>query len=112
MSSCNTFPDTIGICETKLNKNSNIELISLKNYNLYFVNSETRSGGVLIYIKNSNSYSIRHDLKLTCSKFESLWLEISVEINIIYRHPGHSINKFSTKISTFFIENINKYKDI
>ena len=33
---CNIFPDIIGICETKLNKNNNIDLISLKNYSLKF----------------------------------------------------------------------------
>ena len=52
MSLFNIFQDIIGICETKLNTNSKIDLISLKNYNLHFVNSETRSGGALVYIKN------------------------------------------------------------
>ena len=81
MSSCNIFPDIIGISETKVNSNSNLDLISLGNYNLHFVNSETRSGGVLVYIKKSILYTIRQDLKFTCSKYESLWVEISVGIN-------------------------------
>ena len=49
MSSYNVFPAFIGVWETKLNTNSNVDLMSLENYSL--VNSETRSGGVLIYIK-------------------------------------------------------------
>ena len=77
MSSCNIFPDVIGVCDTKLDKNSSIDLISIKNYSLNFGNSETRSDDVLIYIKNSILYSIRQDLKFTCSKYESLWLEIN-----------------------------------
>ena len=97
MCSCNIFPDIIGICETKLNKNSNIDLISLKNYSLHFVNSKTNSGGVLVYIKSSILYSIRQELTFTCSKYESLWVGISVGENsnnsknilvgITYRHP-------------------------
>ena len=81
MSSCNIFPDIIGVCETKLNTNSNIDLKSLENYNLHFVNSETRSGGVLVYITKSILYKIRQDLKFTCREYESLWPEISVGIN-------------------------------
>ena len=42
------FPDILGICETKLSNKSNIDLISLENYNLHFVNSKTKSSGVLI----------------------------------------------------------------
>ena len=52
MSSYNIFPDIIDVCETKLNKNSNIYLLSLENYSFHFVNSETNAGGVGIYIKN------------------------------------------------------------
>ena len=51
MSSCNNFPHIIGIRKTKLNKNSRIDLISLENYDLHFVNSETISVRVLVCIK-------------------------------------------------------------
>ena len=122
MCSCNIFPDIIGICETKLNKNSNIDLISLKNYSLHFVNSKTNSGGVLLYIKSSILYSIKQELTFTCSKYESLWVEISVGKNsndsknilvgILYRHPQTSISEFNKEFSHFFMENINNYKDI
>ena len=113
MSSCNTFPDIIGICETKRDTNSNMNLIPLENYNLHFVNSETRSGGALVYIKKSILYRIRQDLKFTCREYDTLWLEVSVGINsnnsknilvrLIYRHPGKSIQGFSKKISEVFI---------
>ena len=63
------------VCQTKLNKRNIIDLILLKKYSLKFVNSKTRSGGLLIYIKNSILYSIRQDLKFNCSKYNTLWLE-------------------------------------
>ena len=72
---------------------------------------------MLVYIKQSILYTIRQDLKFTCSKYESLWLKISVGIHsnnstnilvrLLYRHPGHSIIEFSKQFLDIFIENIN-----
>ena len=63
MCSCNIFPDIKVIYETKLNKNSNIDLISLKNYNLHFVNSKTGSGSEWHSDKTTRS-SNRHGASL------------------------------------------------
>ena len=59
-------------------------------------------------------YSIRKNCKFTCSKYESLWLEISVENNnnnskiilvgITYKHPGYYIHEFNKKYSGFLLK--------
>ena len=44
------LPDIIGISETKLNKNSNINSILLNGYKFHFLNSQSNAGGVGLYI--------------------------------------------------------------
>ena len=122
MSSYKIIPDIIGISETKINKKTNTNFLSLTGYNFHFVNSMSNSGGVGVYVKDSIVYSIRQDLNFTSVSYESIWLEVSVVINsknsknilvgLIYRHPGTSIPEFSKKFSDFLLENVNNYKDI
>ena len=122
MSSYNIIPDIIGISETKINKKTNTNFLSITGYNFHSVDSMLNSGGVGVYIKDSIVYSIRQDLNFKSVSYESIWLEISVVVNcknnknilvgLIYRHPGTSIPDFSKKFSDFLLENVNNYKDI
>ena len=50
-------PDIIGVCKTKLNKNSNFEYVLMKNYTSQLTNSMSKAGGVGIYDKNSLVYT-------------------------------------------------------
>ena len=47
------MPDTMCAYETKLNKNSNITILTLNIYNFHFVNPMTNARGVSIYVKHS-----------------------------------------------------------
>ena len=62
MSSYNIILDIIGIIETKINKKTNTNFLSITGYNFHSVNSVLNSGGVGVYIKDSIMYSIRQDL--------------------------------------------------
>ena len=95
-------PDIVGICETKLNKNTNISSVLLHTYKFNFLNSESNAGGVGLYIKSSLIYSLRTDLIFFSSNFESVWIELSTGLNnkkklvgLIYCHPGASIADFT-----------------
>ena len=98
-------PDLIAITETKLNKNSNINFIQLKNYTFIHNDSNTNAGGVGIYINNSFNFQIRPDLELKHCETESLWASITINqkmkitIGIIYKHPKCQIPAFSEKLS-------------
>ena len=73
MFSYKIIPDIIGISETKINKNTDTNFLSLTGYNFHCVNSMSNSGGVGVYVKNSITYSIRKDLSFICVSYESLW---------------------------------------
>ena len=102
-------PNIIGVCETKLNENINLDPILLNNYTFHFKNSMSKAGGVGIYIKNSIIHTLRTDLNFTSANYESVWLELSIGahnekilVGLIYRHPGSSINDFTKQFSDFF----------
>ena len=122
MSSYKVIPDIIGISETKINKKTNTNFLSVTGYTFNCFNFMSNSGGIELYVKDSIVYSIRKDLNFTSVSYEYIQLEISVGINsknsknilvgLIYCHPKASIPEFSRKFSDFFLENINNYKDI
>ena len=113
-------PNIIGVCETKLNENINLDPILLNNYTFHFKNSMSKAGGVGIYIKNSIIHTLRTDLNFNSANYESVWLELSIGahnekilVGLIYRHPGSSINDFTKQFSDFLLaNNINQNKEI
>ena len=105
-------PNIIGVCETKLNENINLDPILLNNYTFHFKNSMSKAGGVGIYNKNSIIHTLRTDLNFTSANYESVWLELSIGahnekilVGLIYRHPGSSINDFTKLFSDFLLTN-------
>ena len=70
-------PDIVGITETKLNVNSNLDLVHISGYKFYSCNSLSFSGGVAIHAKNSLQIKIRNDINLYSIDFESIWIETS-----------------------------------
>ena len=67
------MPNIIGVCETKIKKNSNINFLTLNGYNFHFFSSMTNVVGVGIYVKNLIIYSIRQDLNFKFINYKSLW---------------------------------------
>ena len=54
-------PDKIGVCETKPNKNSNLDSMLKKNYTFHFTNSMLKAG-VGIYVENFLAYTLKTNL--------------------------------------------------
>ena len=100
-----TRPNIICISETKLKQSNNFN-INLKDYTFINNNSNTKSGGVGMYIDNSTTYALRLDLEFKIESCENLWIEIkttknskNIVVGIIYRHPTHSFTDFSNKLT-------------
>lgn len=100
-------PDVVAITETKLNSNSNLDLVSVSGYNLFSLDSLTQAGGVALYTKNHLCASLRKDIVFHDIDIESIWVEISynnvklknIIIGVVYRHPQSSILGFTDKFS-------------
>ena len=113
-------PSIIGVCETKLNKNVDLDSIQLNKYTFHCTNSLSKAGGVGIYVNDSVTYTLRTDLIFTSENYESVWLEIligknneNVLVGLIYRHPGNSISDFTKEFSDFLLmNNILQNKEI
>ena len=95
----------IGLTETWL-KNEPDSILCLPGYNIEFVNRQNqKGGGVMIYIKDSLLYSLRHDLAIQSNYYESLFIEIQNEntkniiIGLIYRPPGLNLASFTDDFS-------------
>ncbi|XP_065665545.1 uncharacterized protein LOC136086971 [Hydra vulgaris] len=70
-------------------------------------------GGVCIFVHNSISYNLRHDLCVNEKDCESLCIEIinkttkKIIVNATYRPPSSSLKKFKTHLKPF-LTNVNK----
>ena len=87
--------DILAFSETKWNCNTSHNL-KLNNYHPpERIDSLSHSGGIVVYIKNSYDYKIRHDIGFNLDRCENLWIEIllpkPIIIGIIYRHPGGNL---------------------
>ena len=102
-------PEVIAITETKLNSRSNVDLIQLENYNFTYKNSLSNAGGVGVYIKKELEFTERKDIEFCDESVESIWTDINITkkqkitIGVLYRHPGHQIDKFSEQISNHLL---------
>ena len=98
--------------ETKINS-SNINLVSIENYQFEHKDSLSHAGGVSLYLRKDLQYSVRTDISLDCPNCENLFVEImlkskrtgiihsnkSILVSVIYRHPGGSYADFQEKLT-------------
>ena len=111
-------PDCIAISETKLNLNSNLDLINLENYNFIHKNSLSCAGGCGLYIKKDLTFKTRQDVVLFDKTVESLWVDIEGENNTIitlgtiYRHPNKNITDFTETLSNILSKLSNEKRKI
>ena len=94
------------IIEGKINRN-----INLDGYNFIHCDSETRAGGVGLYIKNTSAYKIHEHNKAELTNAEHLWVKIqttqeSLVVGVVYRHPDQnvvSIDRFGDEFNELFL---------
>ena len=98
--------------ETKINS-SNINLVSIENYQFERKDSLSHAGGVGLYLRKDLQYSVRTDISIDCPNCENLFVEImlkskrtgiihsnkSILVGVIYRHPGGSYADFQEKLT-------------
>lgn len=92
--------DIVGITETWLNSNVPDSLIDVLGYDLVRLDrqTDTRGGGIIIYIKKGLHYEILpiHNLNLA---IEQLWIKLIIKNNTfvlgtIYRRQEHAASEF------------------
>ena len=95
------IPEVMAFSETKINS-SNINLVSIENYQFEHKDSLSHADGVGFYIRKNLQYSVRTDINIDCPKRENLFVEImlkskrsriihsnkSILVGVIYPHPG------------------------
>ena len=70
------MPDIIAISESKINENRSANL-NIPGYALVNVNSETKAGGVALFVSNDLEFSRRSDLDISGDGMESCWIELA-----------------------------------
>lgn len=96
----------IGITETWLSENKDINLISLPNYSfVHNCRTERTGGGVGMYINNNLKFKQRTDLDQFDKDIETLFIEVTIDkgknaiLGVIYRPPDGNIKDFITKLN-------------
>ena len=112
-----TKPSIFGISESKLKKDiPSLINISLPGYNLEKTDTESASGGTLLYISNNLNYINRQDLNLYKTKeLETTFIEVilpkqkrNLVVGTIYRHPCMDKDEFNTQYLPKLLSNIKK----
>ena len=111
-----TKPSIFGISESRLKKNNpSLINISLPGYNIEHTDTETASGGTLLYISKSLNNIIRQDLNLYKTKeLEMTFIEVilpkrkNLVIGTIYCHPCMDVDEFNTQYLPKILSRISK----
>ena len=112
-----TKPSIVGISESKLKKgNPSLINISLPSYNIERTDTESASGGTLLYISKSLNYINRQDLNLYKTKeLETTFIEVilpkrkrNLVVGTIYRHPCMDADEFNAQYLPKLLSNISK----
>ena len=96
-------PSLITLSEINLKPFKNNE-INNPDYNFISINEYIAKGDVDLYINEDMSFTILDDFNINCNKCENLWVKIflsgkkSVNVSIIYRHPGYNFSEFHESI--------------
>lgn len=93
--------DVIGFCETRLN-DAISSIYKIADYTPYFKNKNTHGGGVAVFLKQSFSGFMLHNISLELPHIQSLFIQVtqpySFIVGIIYRPPNSSLDEFSMSI--------------
>ena len=112
-----TKPSIFGISESKLKKgNPPLINISLPSYNIEHTDTESASGGTLLYISKSLNYINCQDLNLYKTKeLEMTFIEvilpkrkINLVVGTIYCHPCMDADEVNTQYLPKLLSNISK----
>src|SRR5882724_5581700 len=95
--------DVIGITETWLDGNTNLNSLNLPNYNIFHKDRADGFGGVLLYIHNrfmADQISVS-----TITGCEDLWVKLNngdscIYVNIIYKPPNCNIPIFLDELTS------------
>lgn len=104
----------IGVSETWLQDGCDTSLYNIPSYSFITSSrSDSRGGGVGLYIHSSLSYSVLDGV--TIANCESLFIEASINnknivIGIVYRKPNTNINEFVESFDLFLNEMSDKNK--
>ena len=112
-------PDIIGISETWLCDDSNVNLFDLPGYKFICKHSQTENsniGGVGMYVSRKLKYKFRSDLSFNYIGCETEFIEVetcgknmkNVIIGALYRHPDENHNLFYSHLSKVFAKTANK----
>ena len=99
----NIKPTVICVTETWITP-LNYFIHSLPGYNFVSKDSNSKCGGVALFIKEEYNYSLLNNYNLHVNNCEDIWvnLEIGKTQNIIigniYRHPGYKFDKFEENL--------------
>ena len=102
----------ICVTETWCSDNSmNHNLFEFPQYKSINQVRRTGKGGVIeVFLHESLTFNIRHDLSVNNADIEALYIEIinkkskNININTQYRQPAGNFNQFEAYLNTFFVK--------
>ena len=116
---CKTTFDVICLSETwRETEVSNNTLYALPNYTIIELprDSGKRGGGLLMYLSNNHSYSIRKKFITSNKNFESLFIEVvsknkNIVVGVLYKPPNGKCDVFKNHLKSI-IKKVNQEKKI
>ena len=76
--------------------------INIPGYNFEHTPTDSKAGGLLMYISDKISYKLCNDLNIHCSKqLELVFIEVLIPnnqnqlIRTVYKHPSINVSKFN-----------------
>ena len=112
--------DIICISESRITKNNSLTTnINIPGYNFEHTPTESKAGGLLMYISDKISYKLCIDLNVYCSKqLESVFIEVLIQnkqnqlIGTVYKHPSVNVSKFNHEYLTDILTKTKNENDI
>ena len=116
LSNCSIDFQILGISESRLKTDiSTTTNIQLPGFNIEYMQSKSKNGGTLLYIRDTINYKLRPDLNVEKGKkVELIFIEIhqktskNVIIGCIYRHPRVHPKEFNDLFLRSLAERLTK----
>ena len=113
--------DIICISESRITENNPLTTnINIPGYNFEHTPTESKAGGLLMYISDQISYKLCNDLNIYCSKqLELVFIEVLIPkkqiqiIGTVYKHSSINVSRFNHEYLTDIlaeIKNENSYE--
>jgi len=98
-------PDLICISKTWLKQDLIINL-SIPGYEFRHIPSESRAGGVAIFVSNKFQFETTNKYNINSTEYEDIWIKLHNSqnqakylIGVAYRHPTSNTENFITKLN-------------